>query len=366
MARKPKKVRWNRKRHTQAKHQVLVDYLAAWIPILARGSRHLVLIDGFAGPGRYDDGSLGSPLLMLDAYARRADRQRLGATPHFFFIEKHLGRAQALREEIAKRKETSDIEIEVIEGDYSAEFPKLLRQLRERWQKLPPIFAFIDPFGAEQNKLALTSELLKLPRCEALIFVPISHLARFVGHPDFEQTLTSLYGTDEWKRARAIADLGSRKKFLVELFQEQLRHSCRWVRAFEIVPRAGGSSHFLFFGTSNEVGLARMKTAMWKLDPVAGQTFRDSTRVDDPVLFQLEPDYGALLRLLKKHFGDRAFSIDDAEAYTLFETPFLHDAHLKSQTLAPAERQGELAVVSAKPGRRSASYPAGTRVRFVS
>jgi three-Cys-motif partner protein len=63
----PGKVRWARKRHTQAKHQVLVDYLAAWIPILASQGGDLIFIDGFAGPGTYEDGAKGSPLLMLDA-----------------------------------------------------------------------------------------------------------------------------------------------------------------------------------------------------------------------------------------------------------------------------------------------------------
>lgn len=54
----------------QGKHIVLRSYLDAWLPILSYGARYraamgagkLVLVDGFAGPGRYSTGEDGSPL----------------------------------------------------------------------------------------------------------------------------------------------------------------------------------------------------------------------------------------------------------------------------------------------------------------
>ena len=49
MAQKPKKLRWKRERHTLAKHSVLTEYLAAWIPILATQGDDIILIDAFAG-----------------------------------------------------------------------------------------------------------------------------------------------------------------------------------------------------------------------------------------------------------------------------------------------------------------------------
>jgi three-Cys-motif partner protein len=359
------KVLWARKRHTQAKHQVLVDYLAAWIPILATQGGDLIFIDGFAGPGTYEDGEKGSPLLMLDAYARRADRAKLAITAHFYFIEQHAGRAAALRAQIDKRKKVPDIEVEVIEGDYDVQFPALLDRLRHRWPRdLPPIFAFIDPFGA-QDRQVLTSRLLRLPRCEALIFVPMGHFARFVEHPDVEETLDALFGTPDWREARHFTDLDSRLRVLVNLFRRQLEQSARWSRAIEIVPADRNNTHFLFFGTSNRKGLAKMKEAMWKLDPVSGQRFQDSSNVDHPVLFEPEPNVAPLKQMLRDHFGTRPFTIEEAEGFTLFETPFRHDAHLKRETLTVAERAGELAPVDPKPDRRKCTYPKGTRVRFV-
>jgi hypothetical protein len=146
-----------------------------------------------------------------------------------------------------------------------------------------------------------------------------------------------------------------------------LKQSCKWVRAFELIPDVGGGrTHFLFFGTNSKVGLARMKTAMWKLDPIAGQRFKDSTAPQESVLFEQEPDLKPLLHLLEAQFGDRIFTIEEAENFTLFETPFLHDSQLKRKTLAPAERDGVLVPVDPPADRRKATYKEGTRLRFVS
>ncbi|MBO9333604.1 MAG: three-Cys-motif partner protein TcmP [Roseiflexus sp.] len=39
--------------------------MGAWFPILGSGNRRLVYIDGFCGPGRYEGGEDGSPIIAL-------------------------------------------------------------------------------------------------------------------------------------------------------------------------------------------------------------------------------------------------------------------------------------------------------------
>lgn len=366
MARKPTTSRWPTNSRTEAKHKMLEEYLAAWVPILASQSsvKDIVLIDGFAGPGRSSGGERGSPLLLLDAYARRADRSTFGVTAHFFFIEKEQIRVEDLEGELAKRKAAFDIQIKVIHGDYGDEFPRVVRWVQEN---LPgaPIFAFIDPFGATIEP-ELASRLMALPKCEVLMFVPIGYFADFFSTRDMRETLESVFGREVFDRCDGKS-ASRRRTIMVEMLEENLKQSCKWVRAFELVPDGGGGrTHFLFFGTNNRVGLARMKTAMWKLDPIAGQRFKDSTAPQESVLFEQEPDLTPLLRVLEAEFGDGVFAIEEAEDFTLFETPFLHDSHLKRKTLAPAERDGRLVPVDPPADRRKSTYKEGTRLRFVS
>ena len=58
-------VTWRIELYTQAKHEILIYYLRAWFPILATTQRRLVYVDGFAGPGEYDEEEDGSPKLWI-------------------------------------------------------------------------------------------------------------------------------------------------------------------------------------------------------------------------------------------------------------------------------------------------------------
>ncbi len=63
-------------------------------------------------------------------------------------------------------------------------------------------------------------------------------------------------------------------------------------------------------------------------------------------------------------FGDNPFTIDEAEHFTVVETPYLR-THVKTRTLKPLEEANRLKIVSAKDGRKRGTYPPGTRMRFV-
>ncbi|MHA1469795.1 MAG: three-Cys-motif partner protein TcmP, partial [Candidatus Asgardarchaeia archaeon] len=52
--------------HTQAKHEILKRYLQAWYPILSKFNGRILYIDGFAGPGEYSNGELGSPIIAIN------------------------------------------------------------------------------------------------------------------------------------------------------------------------------------------------------------------------------------------------------------------------------------------------------------
>ena len=63
----PQEILWPIGPHTKAKHEILKKYLQRWFPILNKYYKRVVYIDGFCGPGRYEGGELGSPLIALKA-----------------------------------------------------------------------------------------------------------------------------------------------------------------------------------------------------------------------------------------------------------------------------------------------------------
>ena len=354
----PTGVLWDRDEHTAAKHRILRKYLDAWLPIMARYNSKLLLIDGFAGPGRYRDGEDGSPIIMLKAFLEHTARDRIASTELvYFLIESHAGRAEHLTGEIeAMRPLPANVTAVPIHGEYTEVMERVLPEAGQ----LVPTFAFIDPFGFRDTKLVLTSRILGYPRCEVLVYFPTPYLARFVDHPDTVAAFTTLYGDRAWEAAIPLAG-GERRQMLHDLFRDALGRSATFVRSFEIIT-AGGNGYHLFFGTSNKMGLAKMKEAMWAVDPVGGARFRDSTTAGQLVLFEQEPDFSVLRDILATHFGATPFTIEQAEEYTLLLTPFL-PTHLRRRTLAVAEKDG-LLDVTRPAGSKAGSFVPGTVLRF--
>lgn len=79
---------WKIRPHTRAKHVLLRSYLSAWFPILTSGgfNRRVIYIDGFAGPGIYSDGELGSPLIALDTLVNHSAFHKLSKTEFIFIL----------------------------------------------------------------------------------------------------------------------------------------------------------------------------------------------------------------------------------------------------------------------------------------
>jgi three-Cys-motif partner protein len=356
----PTTVLWDRDEHTAAKHRILRKYLDAWLPIMARYNPKLLLIDGFAGPGRYTGGEDGSPLIMLNAFLEHEFRDRISTRELvYFFIESHPGRAEHLAHEIdAMRPLPSNTSAFPIHGEYSEVMERVLADVSH----LVPTFAFIDPFGFKDTKLVLTSRILGFPRCEVLVYFPTPFLARFVGHPDTIEAFNTLYGDRAWEAAIPLRG-EERRQMLHDLFRDALARSATYVRSFEIVT-AESMGYHLFFGTSNPLGLEKMKEAMWAVDPTGGLRYRDSTIRDQMVLFEPAPDFNVLRDVLRSHFGATPFSVEQAEEFTLLSTPFLPKRHLKRRTLAIEERAGRLDV-RRPAGARAGSYVPGSVLRFV-
>src|SRR6266436_4617700 len=83
----PRRTIWELEPHTRAKHEILKRYLQAWMVILSQGRfPEILYIDGFAGPGEYAAGEVGSPIIALDTAL--GYRSPLTAKVHFLFVEK--------------------------------------------------------------------------------------------------------------------------------------------------------------------------------------------------------------------------------------------------------------------------------------
>lgn len=84
---------WAIEPHTIAKHIILRKYLGAWFPIMGRYNKKLLYFDGYAGPGEYDDGEPGSPIIALTealSYLSGVKDMNLKSLKLFLFLLKRM------------------------------------------------------------------------------------------------------------------------------------------------------------------------------------------------------------------------------------------------------------------------------------
>ncbi len=360
---------WTREDHTAAKHDVLRAYLDAWIPIMGYASLRLerkprlLLVDGFAGPGRYAGGEPGSPLIMIDAILSHAAFPQLqGLKFILYFIEHDKARIEHLEREVAQLKLPANVHVGIKHGEFEEKFRELTTVADGN--VLVPTFAFIDPFGYTQAKMSLTGKLLEFPRSEALFFLPLTDICRFLSKEDQAPGLDALFGTPRWRAAIPLEGR-ARNDFLMELFEKQLRAQGQvaHVRAFEL-RTAKGRDNRLVFATGHDRGLDAMKDAMWSVDPVEGRRYLAKTMSGQEVLFTPDEDLDTrpLLNELRVEFGRHWFTIEQAQRVTLL-SPY-KASHLKKRTLKWAEQTlGELEV-DRSGGQPKGSFRARTRMRF--
>jgi three-Cys-motif partner protein len=360
--------KWDYPPHTRAKHDILGRYLDGWYPTLSKWYGRVVYFDGFAGRGRYNDGSEGSPLIALRRLLdHRFFPQMQGREFVFFFVEANADNATSLQEALDDFKASRqpwppNVKYHVVNERFDVHATALIDYLHEQKRALAPTFAFVDPFGYSGLPMDLLADLLAYPRTELFVNFMVGHVQRFIMRDGQENAMRSLFGMDVRDvLASYVPGDADRVDYLHDVYKQQLhdRVGFPYVQSFGMINRTGNTGYYLFHGTRHPKGVSLMKEAMWKIDPEGDYTFSDRLAGHD-VLFTLDPDLNPLREAFEKHFmGRYGVHVAEIEQYTLLETPY-RETHVR-----PVLRKLELdrtINVNRPPGKRQ--FTQGVTIDF--
>lgn len=359
---------WQAEPHTLVKHAILRRYLDAWLPILTQqarllrqqygslGSREILFVDGFAGPGKYTGGEPGSPVIALDAAITH--KIAFPMPVRLLFVEQREDRFKSLQEVLAPKlaeaaKSQNIHAVDPRQGDCDDVLNTMLDECEAKQIKFGPALAFLDQFGYGAVSMNLISRILSYPQCEVFTYLNYKDMNRWITDDTKADAFTRAFGGEEWREARNLPEK-QRRDLLLSKYKQALkdRAGAKYVVSFLMFDKSGIPLYWLLFCTNNPRGLEEMKKAMWYVDKTG--EFRFSDR-DDPGQMELLSkafDDTWLAGELSRRLGGKVLTVSQVFEYVLSETP----CYLFKGALKQLETAGDIKV-EAHVGRKPKTYP---------
>ena len=153
---------------SQIKARIVAKYFWAWakvvIPTAKIHGNRIAYIDLFAGPGRYKDGTVSTPMLVLQKAVVDPDmRQMLVAV----FNDREKENAESLSQAVEALPGIGQFshKPQVQSEEVGTQIVKMFENV-----KLVPTLFFVDPWGYKGLSLALINSVLKDWGCDCIFF----------------------------------------------------------------------------------------------------------------------------------------------------------------------------------------------------
>lgn len=259
--------------HSEVKVRLLRKYLEIYLRVLNHSSYVSIvhLYDVFCGPGLYENGGLGSPLVMLEEISKIAKKDK--KTDFFcYFNDSDSFKIDKLKEVIRSRRNLTEfVDVKFLCKDYKNYILSIIDDVKFFSLK-EKAFIFIDPYQYKDIRLSNIENLLHTKKAEVLLFLPIQFMFRFhkSGTPEcLKEFIEEIMPENEWPILSTSIEF-------IEKLKERLKNQLGddyYVDTF-IIEREKGQYFCLFFFTSNIYGFEKMLEAKWKVDEEQGRGWR--------------------------------------------------------------------------------------------
>lgn len=336
---------------SQIKARIVAKYFWAWAKVVTpstkQHSNRIAYIDLFAGPGRYEDGTLSTPLLVLKKAIEDDDMRDMLVT---LFNDKDAGNVGKLRNAIEslqgidKLKHRPQVSNEIVGDEIAKHFASL---------NLVPTFFFVDPWGYKGLSFKLINSVLQNWGCDCVFFFNYNRVNMGLNNEAVRKHMDALFGQERGDTLRLrLSGLSSSER--ENLIVEELAKSLKEMGASFVLPfvfkndKGTRTTHHLIFATKNFKGYEIMKEIMAQESSELNQgvpTFEYSPASEKfPTLFELQRPLDDLAKMLSKEFAGRSHTMYDVYRLHSVGRPFLKRNY--KRVLATMEAEGK---VSATP-----------------
>jgi three-Cys-motif partner protein len=327
------------KEQSLVKATITKKYFDVWASIITRtqdnNAKHygkkderIAYIDLFAGPGRYKDGSLSTPIMILEnAIKDTIFRQRLVT----MFNDKDENNSQTLEAEINALANIGLLKYkpQVYNEEVGSEIVKMF----ESTHFVPTLF-FVDPWGYEGLSLRLVNSVVKDWGCDAIFFFNYNRINMGISNPAVEPHMRALFEDQFDTLVKTVNGMQPQERevqVIESLCQAIKEYGTRFTLPFRFKNENGSrTSHHLIFVSKHFKGYDEMKKIMYQestnhKDGVASFEYnpRDLVSTNQKLLFQLSSPLSELKTSLLKEYKGQSITLDKLYQEHSIDTPFV-------------------------------------------
>jgi three-Cys-motif partner protein len=348
------------------KTTIVTKYFLAWARIVGaevhrHGGDRICYIDLFAGPGRYKDGTLSTPLVVLqmaiDNYIGDVPLRDLLVT---IFNDKDEATSQSLRDEIEALPDIKRFKHDplVLNDEVGEETVKMFKGMN-----LAPTLCFVDPWGYKGLSLELINSVVKGWACECIFFFNYTRINMGLSNPYVTEHMNALFGKEKADSLRARLKPLSRQDrelVIVEALCEALNpDGKRYVLPFGFRDERGiRTNHHLVFVGKHPLGYEIMKGIMAKESSERNQgvaSFEYSPAGPElPLLHGLSRPLDDLKGSLLSTFAGRQMAMADVYQEHNVATPYVK-ANYK-EALKALEASGKISALPPAAKRKKNTF----------
>jgi three-Cys-motif partner protein len=362
---------WPANPHTLAKIELVRRYVGKWVAIVGRSikKRHMLVIDGFAGPGIYEGGEHGSPMAAIQAasksmaIAKNAKEWQAGDI-YFELVELNKHMFESLHQQTESLTIPGDIHVNLRHGPFEAKFSDI--KLANSWAFTHdhPLFAFIDPFGAKGVPFKLVRDILSSGASELLLNLDADGIARIESYRSEGNVrlLNELFGDTLWvEEIDENGPFADRCRSILQAYRNRLHQipGIRYSFPFEIQQSSRLPLYFLLFASKHQRGIEKMKETMREIGQDGSLRFCDAWNGQRSMFRDDDPNDWAM-KLHRRFAGPEGIGWQEIVDFTLNETPFLTPKSM----LRVLDSTDMLEVTGSNPSRKRNTFPDGT-IKFI-
>ncbi len=339
------------KQQSQVKSAIVAKYFDAWSKVMIstqnkyrqHQENKIAYIDLFAGPGRYSDETISTPLKILEKAINDDQLRQCLVT---IFNDKDECNTNSLEKAIKELPsvETLKYQPQVETQEVGEEIVKMFEEMRF----IPTLF-FLDPWGYKGLSLRLFKSVLKDWGCDCIFFFNYNRINMGLNNDAVREHMNALFGKERADNLRPKLDPltpQDRELTIIEELCQAIRDSGqKYVLPFRFKDSCGSRpSHHLIFVSKNFRGYEIMKEIMAKESSDAQQevaTFEYSP-VDtrQPFLFEFLRPLDDLGDMLLKEFAGQTLRMSNIYKQHNVNRPYTKQNY--KQVLIQLENQGKI------------------------